>query len=177
MRPLAAAATIVTLLAAAGGCTAPPPPSSIQLTLGTTATTDGSGFTPLTGAQPLVPGAQGGFHIWLKLRVAGMAPRAVKVERTARRVSDNRLLLTTEQVLDVGAAGPDGYWELPTAIPSFMCPSPIGVSVVDTPARFTVRFVDDDLKTILVEESAEATPECPPEGDPQREFCYRICTG
>lgn len=169
--PAAALASLVLI-----GCS-PPPSNSIQLTLGTTATTDGSGFVPLTGEQPLVPGAQGGFHLWLKMRVAGMAPRAVRAQRTARRVSDGRLLLTTEQVLEVGAPGPEGYWELPVAIPSFMCPSPIGVSVVDTPARFMVRFVDDDGRTVLVEENAEATPVCPPEGDPQREFCYRICTG
>src|SRR5262245_52842378 len=107
------------------GCGAPGSIGPIgpgSVTLGTSAI-DGSGFFPLTGDQPLVPGAQGGFHVWVKYRVEGMTPGKVKVTRTARRVSDNRLLLTAQPTTqEIGPAGPDGYWELPDPLPSFLCP-------------------------------------------------------
>ena len=116
----------------------PIPPGMGSITLGTT-NHDGSGFVTLEGDQTLVPGAQGGFHVWLKYRVKGMSPGKVMVKRTVRRVSDNPLLLTTEGAQMVGEPAVDGSWELPTAIPSFMCPSPLGVKVFDAPAVFDSR--------------------------------------
>ena len=143
------------------------------VTLGTTAL-DGTGFLPLEGDQPLVPGAQGGFHIWLKYRVMGMPVGKVKVHREARRVSDNHLLLTTDGVQEIGEPGPDGTWELPEPIPSFMCPSPIGVQVQDQPARFELRLESEDGMP-LGEGSAIATPRCPDTA--QKQFCEKICAG
>jgi hypothetical protein len=58
-----------------------------------------------------------------------------------------------------------------------MCPTPIGVRVADEAVRFTVTFVDPDTGETLAQATAEATPRCPPEGDPQHDFCERICTG
>jgi hypothetical protein len=144
-----------------------------NLLLGTTAV-DGTGFVALEGNQQLVGGAQGGFHVWLKYRVKGMSPGKVRIERTARRVSDNRLLLTTTGVQEIGPASADGYWELPTAIPSFMCPSPLGVKVEDQPTVFDVKITTVD-GVLLGESTAEATPRCPT--DEQAEFCHRICNG
>jgi len=144
-----------------------------SLTLGTTAT-DGTGFRELAGDQPLVPGAQGGFHVWLKYRIKGMSPGKVTVIRTARRVVDDRLILTTEASQEIGVAGPDGTWELPNAIPSFMCPSPLGVKVFDLPVVFDVKVIGPDGAT-LAESSAEATPRCPT--DAQADFCHSICAG
>src|SRR5262245_18134658 len=113
-------AMLIVLLCGCGGTT--PPPGMASLSLGGTAL-DGSGFLPLGGDQTLVAGAQGGFHVWLKYRISGMTPQMVRVHRGARRVSDDRLLLTTDGVLDIGAPSSAGYWELPTAVPSFMCPT------------------------------------------------------
>lgn len=162
------------LLFGCGGCGGTPPrPGGMGLTLGTSAE-DGTGFLPLSGDQPLVPGSQGGFHVWLKYRISGMAEGKVRIKRTARRVSDHRLLLTTDGVQEVGQMGEEGYWELPAPIPSFMCPSPLGVVVQDQPAVFNV-VITDEQGRVLVEDTAEATPRCP-EGD-QADFCRRICNG
>jgi hypothetical protein len=156
-----------------GGPVQTMPPGMGSITLGTTAL-DGSGFVPLEGDQPLVPGAQGGFHIWLKYRVKGMAPGKVMVKRPARRVSDDRLLLTTMGAQEVGEASADGTWELPNAIPSFMCPAPLGVKVFDEPVVFDVVITTED-GTVLGEGTAEATPRCEPGA--QQPFCEKICTG
>jgi hypothetical protein len=163
------------LIASLSGCGEPPiqhgGPGSI--TLGTT-TVAGEGFFALEGDQVLVPGSQGGFHVWLKYRIKGMSPGKVMVKRTARRVSDNRLILTTEASQEIGPMGEAGYWEAPTAIPSFMCPSPLGVKVFDIPVVFDVKVVGPD-GTTLAEATAEATPHCPI--DDQAEFCRNICSG
>ena len=144
-----------------------------SIALGTTAL-DGSGWMPLEGDQTLVPGAQGGFHIWLKYRVTGMAAGTVTVKRTVRRVSDNKLVLTTMGSQDLGQAGPDGGWELPMALPSFMCPSPLGVNIIGEPMRFDL-VIDGADGQKLGESTAEATPWCPT--DDQAQFCQNICSG
>lgn len=147
-------------------------PPAVTLTLGTV-DASGAGFFPLAGDQPLVPGAQGGFHVWLKFRVVGLPPSTVRVQRTARRVRDNALILRTEGVQDMGM-GADP-WELPAALPSFMCPTPIGVNVRNEAVRFTVTLVDVQNGATLAEGAAEATPRCPE--DAQKAFCERICSG
>ncbi len=144
-----------------------------EIDLGTAAQ-DGTGFLPLTGDQTLVPGAQGGFHIWLKYRLRGMGPGRLEVKRTARRVSDDRLLLTADGTVDVGDPGPDGYWEIPNAIPSFMCPSPLGVNIIGEATVFDVVILDS-AGNELAAQTAEATPFCPT--DSQAAFCQMICSG
>ena len=163
------------LVGCGGGKTEPPPPGDAMLALGTAAS-DGSGFVPLGGDTTLVPGAQGGFHVWIKYRIEGMAPETVKVHRESRRVSDDALVLLTDGMLDVGEPGPgdDGWWELPQAVPNFMCPTPIGISVIDERMEFEVTLSTPD-GTTLAKSSAEATVHCP-DGD-QAQFCAKICAG
>jgi hypothetical protein len=163
----------VLLTLGACGPATPSPPGMGSIELGTTAL-DGTGFDPLVGDQPLVPGAQGGFHVWLKYRVGGMSPGKVTVYRTVRRVSDDKLILRAEGAVELGEPGDDGMWELPAALPSFMCPTPIGVQVEDEPVVFDVQ-VKDAGGTLLGEGTAEATPRCPT--DAQADFCHRICDG
>ena len=172
MRALLIAISAI-VLGACGGSPPPGPPLPGSVTLDTVHA-DGTGFLPLEGDQPLVAGAQGGFHVWLKYRVSGMAPGKVHVLRTVRRVSDHRLLLTTEGNQEVGALAPDGTWELPTALPSFFCPSPLMVKIEDEPSLFDVVITTIDGAP-LGEGTAEATPRCPT--DDQRVFCQRICDG
>jgi hypothetical protein len=144
-----------------------------QVTLGGTAL-DGSGFVALAGDQTLVAGAQGGFHVWLKYRVTGMAPAHVRIHREVHRVSDDASILRTDGTQDVGAPSAAGYWELPTALPSFMCPTPIGVNVIGERVVFDVTLQSDD-GAALGHGSAEAIVRCP-DGD-QSAFCARICSG
>ncbi|MGZ3439832.1 MAG: hypothetical protein ACXVDD_09955, partial [Polyangia bacterium] len=157
-----------------GGGGTHPPPGDAMLALGGAAASDGSGFVPLGGDQTLVPGAQGGFHVWLKYRVAGMAPEKVHVHRETRRVSDDALVLLADGTQDVGAADDGGWWELPAALPSFMCPTPIGISVIDERMVFDVTLTTLDGAP-LAKSSAEATVHCPT-GD-QAAFCAHICSG
>lgn len=169
MRALALA--LVATLAGCGG--AQSPPGSATLLLGGAAS-DGSGFVALSGDQTLVPGAQGGFHVWLKYRVAGMAPATVHVHRESHRVSDDALVLRADGTQAVGNVAAEGFWELPAALPSFMCPTPLGISVIDQRIVFDVTLTGDDGKTIA-KSSAEATVHCP--GGDQAAFCAHICSG
>jgi hypothetical protein len=86
---------------------------------------------------------------------------------------DNALILRTEGVQEMGMG--DAVWELPAPLPSFMCPTPLGVNVRDEVVRFTVVLLAIDADTVIAEAAAEATPRCPE--DEQREFCERICSG
>src|SRR6476620_5869211 len=85
--------------AALGGCSAPPPPvridrpgppqpgSALQLALGGPGADD-SVMVPFTdGADAeLVPGAQGGFHVWMRLAVKDVPRHTILgVERFATR--------------------------------------------------------------------------------------------
>ena len=161
---------------ALGGCddTPPPdPPHPASISLGT-AQLDGSGYMPLVGDVTLVEGAQGGFHVWLKFRVQGMAPASVIAKHTARRKSDGVLVSQGTRTLDVGAAGTDGWWETPLAAPTFLCPTPIGIAVRDETLVFRVEL-RDDAGTLVGEGQSEATPHCPT--DSQANFCSSICSG
>jgi len=167
---------IACALVGCGGSGMQPPPGDAMLTVGTAAAPDGSGWAALDGDATLVPGAQGGFHIWLKYRVAGMAPEKVKVHRESHRVSDDALVLLTDGTQDVGAPAPgnDGWWELPQALPSFMCPTPIGINVIDERIVFEVTLSTMDDQP-LAKSSAEATVHCP--DGTQAPFCAKICSG
>jgi hypothetical protein len=169
-----AALFVALVVAGCGGGGTRPPPGDAMLTLGGAAASDGSGYVALGGDQTLVPGAQGGFHVWLKYRVAGMAPEKVHVHRESRRVSDDALVLLADGTQDVGAVGDDGWWELPAALPSFMCPTPIGISVIDERIVFEVTLTTLDGAP-LAKSTAEATVHCPA-GD-QAAFCAHICSG
>jgi hypothetical protein len=149
-------------------------PALAEILLGGTAA-DGSGFATLAGDQTLIAGAQGGFHVWLKYRVAGMPETRLKVHRETHRVSDNALILLADGTQEVGAPGADGYWELPVALPSFMCPTPIGITVIDEAVTFTVDIAGGD-GTPLAHGSAQATVRCPT-AEPDAGFCRHICSG
>lgn len=121
----------------------------------------------------LVEGAQGGFHVWMQYAVHGLPASTVTLERSAHRVSDGAVVLVYRGDVDVGDAAPDGWWTAPSPIPMFMCPSPIGISIVDVPIEYTLRLLgagDAELARAAI----TLVPRCP---DAQRDFCMRICTG
>ena len=171
-----AAPALVAAALVGGGCggSGPgPDPQPIELTVGGAAQ-DGSGFVALAGDVTLVPGAQGGFHVWMKYRVTGAPAEMIGLAYTIRRISDGHLVLTATRQQQLGPPGDGGYWELPTAIPAFMCPSPIGVQVRDEPMRFRLDMSTADGAPMASAE-AEFTPHCP-DGD-QSVFCNNICSG
>ena len=165
---------LVTLLAGCGPSPAPngPVPDLAPAPTGQMSVlmlTDGQDAT-------LVEGAQGGFHVWMQYAVRGLPAGSVTLERSAHRVSDGAVVLVYRGDVDLGAPAPDdpdGWWTAPQPIPMFMCPSPIGISVVDVPIEFTLRLLgagDAELARAAI----TLVPRCP---DAQRDFCTRICTG
>lgn len=166
------------------GCEPPPPPDSLpgQLSLGTI-DTQGRWVDLVEGAEvELVPGAQGGFHVWLKYRVSGLSGR-VRVSRIADRIGPGdtrqRVLTAPSTVLELPAG--TSPWETPDPIPSFMCPTPIGVSVLDAPIAFQVTMEAADATSTppatLARAAVTLRPHCPPVGDGTRPFCLQICQG
>jgi hypothetical protein len=144
----------------------PVPPSAAPVQLRIEALEDGQDV-------PLVAGAQGGFHVWLQYSVRDLPPGTVRLERTAHRVADGAVVLRYLGDSDVGEPDADGWFTAPAPIPMFMCPTPIGVSVVDQPIAFALRVLDD-AGGERARTDITLTPRCP---DDQRDFCTRICTG
>ena len=95
------------------------------------------------------------------------------LERSAHRASDGAVVLVYRGDVDVGAPDATGWWTAPSPIPMFMCPSPIGISVIDTPIDFTLRLLGDG-DAELARAAITLVPRCPAD---QQDFCTRICTG
>lgn len=177
-------ALALAVLLGLSGCEPPPPPPPPpgQLSLGTL-DTQGRWVDLIEGAEvPLVPGAQGGFHVWLKYRISGLSGR-VRVSRIAERLGPGgtrqRVLTAPSTVLELPADS--SPWETPDPIPSFMCPTPIGVSVLDAPVEFlvTMEVAEPTVQppATLARAAVTLRPHCPPEGDGTRPFCLQICSG
>ena len=177
-----AIASAIALAACGGGGGGDEPDASagVELVLGS-ASADRMQFVAIDDGDdvPLIPGAQGGFHVWTGLRVRG-ASGTLYLERQARRVSDDQLvLLATTVVLDVPPPPADEWWERPDgmtqeAMPSFMCPTPIGIRIRDEPLRLVAQILTED-EELLAEDELVFVPRCP-EGD-QADFCAEICSG
>lgn len=124
-------------------------------------------FAPLADGVDLelIPGAQGGFHVEIALWVDGFDPSlTVEVLRDTRRDDTGDLVATTSFHSEIGE---DGI--LSRAVPVFLCPAPVGISVADQPLEVRVKVSSD-----AVGEAAVAfVPRCP-SGD-QADFCDRIC--
>jgi hypothetical protein len=164
---------VALLLGLGMGCGVPPDPNPCELELGT-AGEGGAGFVAMPSTAVLAPGAQGGFHVWLGYRIKNAPPGTVKAAHTVRRESDSKLLSRGERKLEVGLAGDDGFWTSEMATPAFLCPSPLGVSVIDVPAVFEVTLTDEAGEQLDVQQ-VKTTLTCPE--DAQKDFCLRICAG
>ena len=137
------------------------------------AVADGTKSQPLASESTLTAGAQGGFHVWLDVRFTGAKAERTRVKHTVRRKSDGVLFSTGERTLDVGAAGPEGFWESSPAWPAFLCPSPLGINILGEPAviKLEVSTVDG---TLLGTAEANTQFSCPAA---QQAFCESICRG
>jgi hypothetical protein len=159
------------------------PPTPLSLALGTVEPriTGDSRFVDLVPDKEveLAPGAQGGFHVWTLYRVFGNSEaQRVRVRRIVDRLGSGdtrQRILTADGVQDLPAM-PE--WELPMPLPSFICPTPIAVSALDAPVELLVRLEKDETNgATLGEARVRLRLVCPPVGDPQRDFCLRICQG
>lgn len=150
-------------------------PSGVSLALGG-ADIDGTGFVPIQdGADvTMVEGAQGGFHVWTGMRFKGASGR-LQLVREARRTADDALILRAPvQVIDVPAEAEGAWWQDPTAQPSFMCPSPIGIQVYDQEIDIHGTLYAPDGTTVLAEDDIILVPRCP---EDSVDFCHEICSG
>jgi hypothetical protein len=145
-----------------------------------TSSADGTGYVATEDGTDvvLVPGAQSGFHVWLNVRVHGIAGELM-IERAARRQRDGVLVFRgLPQRMEVPDTALDDWWESPVASPAFMCPTPIGIQVFDETLVFEVRLLDpeaDEGAPPLAEDTLVLIPHCPT--DEQAEFCMSICSG
>ncbi len=126
----------------------------------------------------LAPGAQGGFHVWVLYRTQGISGR-VQVSRIADRLppdgSARQRVLTTSGFITIPSTE---LWQTPDPIASFMCPTPIGVSVLSAPIELSVRITAaDDQNLTLAQAKVRLQEQCPPDTDPTHAFCLRICQG
>ncbi len=160
--------TLALAVLALAACEGPAPPRELpgqaSLKLGTSDANQG--FVPYTDGEDvtLVQGAQGGFHVWMRYAFDGASGGSALLERKARRASDGALVLrsTADVTLERESA----------PLPMFMCPSPAGLSVIDQPIEFELRFSTGDGE--LADERITLVPHCP---DENQDFCLRICTG
>lgn len=138
-----------------------------------TSDVDGNGFSAFARDQVLVSGPQGGFHVWLKLRIAGLDPGPVRVHRVVHLAADQRLLLDAESVLQVGVAI-GGYWEQPYPLPLFLCPTPSGIDIVDQRIELQVLLTSATAPQTVGDASAAFSVHCP---DDARAACLELCSG
>ena len=166
-----------TILVVAVGCAPPPPARTTTTDAAPSPTPAALAVVGLADGQdaPLVAGAQGGFHVWMQYAVRDLPAGTVALERSARRASDGAVVLVYRGDVDVGAPAADGWWTAPAPIPMFMCPTPIGISIVDVPIDFQLRLLGaGDVE--LGRTAITLVPRCPQDGA-QPDFCTRICTG
>jgi len=119
----------------------------------------------------LVQGSQGGFHVWLKIRVAGLAPQVVTLRRAGHRVADGESLFDLETMVQIGNSV-DGYWEQPSPLPMFVCPTRAGVTIVDQAIRLEVGLLSSVTLDDLGDATTEFTTHCP---DDARAACLQLC--
>jgi len=112
---------------------------------------DGQGYLPMTDGQmvPLTFGAQGGFHVWTNIRVRNVCFSQMRFKRTATWIETGQLVsFSAEQLSLVAASDPQlaaqGWGELPTSRPMFMCPNQFGLTIPGHMVRMEVEITDKD---------------------------------
>lgn len=181
MRRLLLIAALASTAACGGGGV--PPDTSVHIGTATPSQTDPAQlvYLPLEDDTELTlePGAQGGFHVFMHLRVeeaaiAGMGERPL-VQRWARRVDTEELVSRAKRThAFVPVPGDPSMLELDAAVPLFLCPTPIGIAVGDQPLNLRI-LISSDEDSPGLEAEVRFTPRCP-KGD-QAEFCRNICFG
>lgn len=126
------------------------------------------GYLALPAELTGTPGAQGGFHVSVLYAVTGEAAAGVVFEHKVRRSSDNTLVSKGQRTFDVG---PLSGWTPQGGIIIFMCPTPVGVNIIDEALRFEVTASQGG--TLLGTASGTAIFRCP-QGD---SFCASVCKG
>lgn len=167
--------TVVCLAACSTGSETTPPDYIAEMQIGV-ARAEGVGFLEVNDGSDaiLASGSQGGFHVWTAPRFSGAAG-TVYLDRQARRVEDGALVLRAARlVIDIPEDAMTDWWHQEQALPSFMCPTPVGIAVFDTEIEFSFELRNED-EEILATDSIVLIPRCG-EGE-DGEWCRRICSG
>lgn len=159
-----------------------PDPVYGPLTIGGGPDDGAPGFVPLTEGQDvmLVPGAQGGFHVYLNVRVEEKSmgeDQTLYLDRKARRVDTNELVSQNRQLMMFTETSSSGaVFETVKPMLMFLCPAPLGIRVNDQPLLVRVQgLLDDQDDEPIAEGTTTLTPRCP-DGE-KHEFCLKICSG
>lgn len=98
---------------------------------------------PADGSADLFPGPQGGYHVYMQVRARGLCPNRVVYTRKLREPGETVVIRSqTEKVPMVD--GGDGFWVLPRAQPTFVCPSNTpGVAVFGRDLDLEVTIAED----------------------------------
>ena len=129
------------------------------------------GFVTLPPEVQATAGSQGGFHVAVVYRVTGEALPGVRFEHRVTRTRDATLVSKGNRTVDVVPVAAGESWTTPGAVRVFLCPTPVGVSVVGEELTFEVTATKDGA--LLGQSSARSVFRCPP-GD---SFCDSICRG
>lgn len=132
---------------------------------------DGGGFIAMPAESLATPGAQGGFHVPVMYRVNGRSLPGVVFEHRVTRSRDGTLVSKGTRTLDVGPVSVGASWTTPSAVIIFLCPTPVGVSVVGEDLSFEVTAKKDG--ELLGKAGASTVFRCPP----GNAFCDSICRG
>lgn len=147
--------------------------AGLELQLGTADAT-GTMFADMPAAATLTPGAQGGFHVWLSYRLKNVVGHELRALHVVRRESDGKLLSRGERLLEPGEVAQGEWWQSEMATPAFLCPTPLGVSVIDETAVFEVTVNGEDGAPLATQQ-VKTRLTCPTDG--QAQFCQQICKG
>jgi len=172
--PVLAAFVAVAISCGAGGDD--PGEPAIPILIAGTANALGEGFVPVSDGDEvsLIPGTQGGFHVWISVRIQGV-DGDFYLTHDARRVSDGQLVLRglPRAIAISQSQDRDTWWESPRAGPAFMCPVPIGLGIVDQEIRFDITL--STLRgDVVATDQITLIPHCP--DDATAEFCFDICS-
>ncbi len=126
-------------------------------------------YEAMPAALDLHQGAQGGFHAPVLFRVNGQVESGAIFTHRLTRSSDGVLVSKGARAFDVTG----GAWVTASVVPLFLCPTPVGVNIVDQALTFelTVTRVGG---AVLGRAKAMAVVHCPASA---QAFCASICKG
>ena len=128
-------------------------------------------FSTFPAQVQATPGAQGGYHVAVMYRVTGKALPGVLFEHRVTRARDGTLVSKGNRTMSVDPVAAGQSWVSPGAVIIFICPTPVGVSVLGEELNFEITASKGG--EILGKVSARAGFGCP-SGD---SFCASICSG
>lgn len=129
------------------------------------------GYLPLPSESFATPGAQGGYHVAVLYKVTGQALEKVLFEHRVTRVRDGVLVSKGPRTLDVTPVAAGASWITPGAVIIFICPTPVGVNVVDEELNFEVTATKNG--EVLGKAAARSVLRCAATDS----YCASICSG